>query len=614
MNTAYRWAFRTLARGIPLAVCLLATFLARPCRAAASDPSQTLERRWQKIQNPTPSTSSREVIGFALDASAAGWKPEAVEKAIELLRGMQEMDPLERSYGNFRWTYGQAVVLDSNAVEFCLRHALVLQSDWKERLSPRATEMLHEIILRGVEGLKRHRVPVSYTNIYLMKAWNCIAAGEQLAIPALSREGYEMLDEWLLFTAHQGVTEYNSPNYYAVDLESLGLIARRAQDPSGREKAETALRYFWADIAAHWFGPAQRLAGANSRCYQYLNGRGELDRFACAQGWQQGTPPAGDAFFDACAWKPDEALVEPLRASVPRIVLQRWGNQPGAHATLFVGKHFALGTAGRCNSGDDRSFVLLTGETLNEPEIIFFMDGRGDPYGARTTPDKARHLKALHLTSFVANVQRGAEVLHVVEDNLQRTQQQRPADDFTCLLSHLTLPATAKVWSGGQLLAPGSQAKPAVLDAEKPFFVKIGSTVVGLRIVYSSNYAGKPAPLHYVQESPSAPMKRLTLVHAQGMPWGRGIAALWVRVAEDLDAQAEVAFENAFAEAKAQAEYRGTKLKLRAEGLEAPLVLEVDTEIGKVLRAEGQQPGTDAAILSVNGRDLGRELLAPYAK
>lgn len=614
MSTAYRRASAILARCTAIAACCLAACFAPRLSGADAETARLLAKRWQKLQAPTANTSSRELVSFALDAAAADWNPQAVERAVELLRGMQEMDPLAKSYGNFRWVSGQAGVQDNNAVEFCLRHALVLQQDWKEHLTPRAADMLHEIILRGVEGLKRHRIPVSYTNIYLLKTWNCIGAGEQLGIPMLAREGYEMLDEWLLFTAQNGITEYDSPTYYAVDIETLGLIARRAQDPSGRAKAETSLRYFWTDIAAHWSVPAQRLAGANSRCYQYLSGRGDLDRFASALGWQEGERQKPDAFFDACFWKPDESLTEPLRNSVPRTVVQRWGASAGAHATLYVGRHFSLGSAGRNNGADDRNLVLIAAESLAEPEIIFFMDGRDDPYGTLRTPDRSKHLKALHLTSFVASVQRGPELLHVVSDNLQRAQQQRPLDDFTCLLSHLTLPSSAEVWSDGRLAEPGTETHPSVLDSSRPLFLKIGRTLVGLRILYSSNYVGKPAPLHYVKERADAPAKRLTFVHAQGMPWGKGVVAFWLRVAENLDAEGEDSFERAFCEAKAQVESRGSVLKLRAEGLEAPLGLEVDTEIGKLLKAEGQQPGTESALLSVNGRDLGRELLAPYAK
>jgi len=57
----------------------------------------------------------------------------------------------------------------------------------------------------SVEGIARHRVRVSYTNIYLMKIWNCIALGESTGRAELAAHGYAMLDRRLLYTAQYGV-------------------------------------------------------------------------------------------------------------------------------------------------------------------------------------------------------------------------------------------------------------------------------------------------------------------------------------------------------------------------------------------------------------------------
>lgn len=614
MTWAYRWASETWARGALLAVCLLAAFLTTPVRGADADASRALEKRWRTLLPPRPDTSALELVDFALDAAARDWNPKAVERALELLRGMQEMDPLDRTYGNFRWTYGQTSVLDANAVELCLRHALVLRRDWGARLTPKAGALLHEIVLRGIEGVKRHRIAVSCTSSYLMKAWNCVEAGEQLEIPTLAREGYDMLDEWLSYTARNGIAEFDSPSLYALDLETLGLFARRARESAGRDKARIALRYFWTDIAAHWSTPAARLAGANSHDDEYLGGNGELNLFVQRLGWVPGSSSLSAPFLDACFSMPDAGLVEPLRGTVPRVVSQRWGSQPDAFATLYVGRSFSLGSSGRSSGSDDRNLVLHADQERTKQEIVFFMDGRNDPYGLRKTPDRARRLKARHLTSFVASVQRGPELLQVLSDNLQRSQQQRPSDDFTCLLSQLTLPSSAEVSQDGAPREPGTEESPVALDAGRPLFLKIGPTLVCLRVLFSTDYAGKPAPLHYIRESPDASAKRLTFVHAQGMPWGKGTLAIWLRAAEDLTPEAETSFRKAFAEAPVQVERRGALLRLRVQGLETPLGLEVDTEIGRVLNALGRQPEAQSALLSVNGRDLGRELLAPFVR
>src|SRR5262249_44576831 len=143
-------------------------------------------------------------------------------------------------------------------------------------------------------------------------------------------------------------------NYYNPDSSALALVAKFAQRASGRADAVAGLRYLWADAAANWFQPGERLAGAHSRNYDYLYGRGEFDVPLGRAGWLSyvplSEPPSWldgprshlHAFADAGGWTPPPELVDPIRRELPRRVIERWGDAPGAIATDYVGHHFAL--------------------------------------------------------------------------------------------------------------------------------------------------------------------------------------------------------------------------------------------------------------------------------
>ena len=88
------------------------------------------------------------------------------------------------------------------------------------------------------------------------------------------------------------------------------------------------------------------------------------------------------------------------------------------------------------------------------------MDGRGDPYGARRTANAAGHAKALHLTPFVATVQRGAELVQLLADEPFGPKSRYKPGELACFLTHLAIPAEAEVWLGETRTQPGTPENP----------------------------------------------------------------------------------------------------------------------------------------------------------
>lgn len=577
----------------------------------ADEAAKKLERNWQAIEQKRPTLGSRELFGFALEAAANRWHPERVAQAFALAEEMQDRDEASKTCGNFRWYWRAEKPEDLNAVEFCMQQGVLLWMRYRSRLDAEGRERLERLIRYSIEGLRRHRVAESYTNIFLMKTWNCIAIGEATGRPDLAEEGYQMLDRWLLHTWRNGVTEYVSPTYYGVDLDSLGLIARFAGRRSARRAAEAALRLLWTDIAANWFAPCQRLGGAHSRDYDYLTGHGYLDLHLRAAGWlPDPKPPAASAFLELCQWTPPRRLGTGMEGRAPRIVHQRWGKEPWETATHYVGQRFSIGSAGATYGPEDKPFAINLGGGPKMPMALFFMDARGDPYGKKRIPTGGGHLKSHHVTPFLTSVQRGPEVLLLASADPASRSFKRYAPEPACLLSHVVLPANVKVWLGNeQVKLSDAPSETRVPDGEA-VFIGFQGVAVGIRFVVAADASGKPAPVALATDGREYGTMRLTCTHAAAAPAGRGVVALWVRAAEGLDETAFAEFRKSFAGAKVEAKAEGNTVEVSVPGVESRLRLVADVATWQRLAREGAEPGAEERLLAVNGHDLGREILS----
>ena len=219
----------------------------------------------------------RELYKFCLDAAAHHRDGAKVDQILEVIESAQDKDPASKTYGNFRWRASEPKVDDQNSVEFAMQSAISLWTLHRDALSKESQDRVQRMILLAVEGIKRHEVKISYTNMALMKIQNQTLIGEAFNQPALVEEAGHSMDLWLKETATNGIHEYVSPTYYGTDFDSLGLLARFAKDPEIRRKALAGIRAIWIDIAANWFEPCRRLSGSHARDYDVLHSRGYLD-------------------------------------------------------------------------------------------------------------------------------------------------------------------------------------------------------------------------------------------------------------------------------------------------------------------------------------------------
>jgi hypothetical protein len=113
---------------------------------------------------------------------------------------------------------------------------------------------LHEPIDLAIAGEPPDRVPPSYSNIALMRAW--LERDETLAQQIVDR-----------FAVNGCFDEYGSPTYYGIDLYALALWRVHPPTPRFGELAAAVETDLWRDIA-RWYHPGLRnLCGPYSRAY-----------------------------------------------------------------------------------------------------------------------------------------------------------------------------------------------------------------------------------------------------------------------------------------------------------------------------------------------------------
>ena len=157
---------------------------------------------------------------------------------------------------------------DPNWRQFVGTTFLLVLRDLAEGLPPGLVAAMEAAVDVAVEGEPPGRVPASYSNIALMKAWLEVEHGTRAGRPELVAAGEDLAEEVVrLFDRHHAFDEYNSPTYYGIDLFALRLWATRSTSPRltawGR-RLEAAL---WEDVARFSHAGLGNLAGPWTRSY-----------------------------------------------------------------------------------------------------------------------------------------------------------------------------------------------------------------------------------------------------------------------------------------------------------------------------------------------------------
>jgi len=567
---------------------------------------------WRRCETSADNITSRQLFAYALALAEARQHPERLDALFKLADEMQDHDPASRSYGNFWWSKRDGRVLDFNAVDFCMRGGSLLWLKERDFMPPATQGHLKQILGQAVPGCLAHQVLPSYSNIAIMNAGDLILLGEGLGRPEVAAEGYARLDRLFNYTLTAGIHEFNSPTYTGVDLDGLGMIAADAQRESGRAQARALLELWWTDLTLNWFPPAQRLAGSQSRTYDFLHGLGELDRQLVLNGWLEGTITNDqDALFSLEGnWHPSASLRE--RANdFPRLVRESWGAEWWQSRTHYLLPEITLSTAATSYGG--RMDMPLTVDFPGGRQVVrgyFIADGRNDPYGLAKIPAGAQQ-KAFHLNPFWAAAQAGRDALGLV---IYRDKDV-PTNAVT-LTSNLVLPLAADAfWLGDQrvTLMPGQPVRLAVPDGQV-LALRQGPAALGVRVPWTWGRDGRSAPVWLVYDGNAFGAVRLAVEHPLaganadgGFKRVAGGAAFWLRIADGLSSEESFTrWRQNFAAAVAEVVTTRDGIRLRVTGGDGPVVVSAGTPWAAPTSLE---PVPTRSLLELNGVDMGRNIL-----
>ena len=616
----WRHQFRRISgRVVVLAItAFFLSILSQPLlRAAAPSLSEVVsnyvvanEKLWRSCVQPSENLSSYSLFAYALALCESKQHPERLDRLFELAAEMQDRNPKSQTYGNFRLHSRDANLLDYNAVDFWMRGGSLLWLKHREFIPEKARVRLRELLDLATTGCLKHKVPESYSNIAIMNAGDLILLGETLGNAEATREGYARLDSVYHYARQAGFHEFDSPTYTGVDLDGLGMIEAYCHQERGRAQARKLLELLWTDIAANWFEPGQRLAGAQSRTYDFLHGHGELDEQLALHGWLNLPSPRefNSIYGMQSQWQPPEKL-HTLAQTFPRLVRQTWGTEPNQFRTHYLLPDITLSCSASSYGGwmDMPMTVDLPGDQQSV-RCYFIADGRDDPFGKKGIAS-VLYLKTLHLNPLWVAAQRKTDALGVVVYR----NKDIPTNAIT-LQSSFVLPLDADLIRIGNRTIHFTKSK-LVREVVKPGEVvsgRQGTAALALRIPWTRGVDGSPATIVLNYDGNNYGAVCLTVEHGKptaGIKNGQSIAsaAFWVRIGSGLTDEASFkTWLTKFTNARTQTDGQTDQVKIQVEGLTGPVALDVGAA---GTSAATLTPALAPVILEVNGVELGPQIL-----
>ena len=195
----------------------------------------------------TSDPTSRELTQYAHYALAMGRAGDKAESAIRKCFDSQITDPKSEKFGTVLWRLNHPEINDPNAIEFTVHGLAPALVRYGDHLSPATRDYLKPHLVAAIAAGAVTHVSVDYTNIYLMKATNLMLVGQYLNDPSAVSDGKRMLTAWLQSVRDHGITEYDSPTYACIVLNSLTPAHDLTSDPEAKGLLKTALDYTWAN-------------------------------------------------------------------------------------------------------------------------------------------------------------------------------------------------------------------------------------------------------------------------------------------------------------------------------------------------------------------------------
>jgi len=447
----------------------------------------TAAKRAEELLAPGAVADVRDMTNTAFAVLAAGADPKLAEKLLDHAYSLQDMDPSSPTYGYIPWREGDTDIRrDPNSIEFATQSMGPILLSYSDLLSTSFKEKLKPHITAAFSALRLHHPPIWYTNIYLMNTVNMILMGEAVKDMKAAADGYAQLDKWIEYTSEAGIHEYDSPVYYGVDLESLRLGYLLAAQPERKAKFKAILDLYWSDMCVNFFSANKRLAGPQSRNYDFLGGTGLLTPNFWIEGLIDGDFPGGSAYLYFTSgedgYHPDSKILS-LSAIPERIIRSRWDTKPGGDRYCYMTPDFTIGCSSMYYEPQDRPIAIeLASSKPNFPIITLQADHFDAPYGKARIIDGCGHSKPFHWPLNPLAIQEKGFMLVMLD--LDPSKINPPSSTFA---TNIILPAKAdEITLDGKPIATD---KPFELSATIESIVGVheGNSGVAMRIFSTEN-------------------------------------------------------------------------------------------------------------------------------
>ena len=582
----------------------------------------------QLAKDTNASETTRDLSNAALAHLLLDGDAVRAEALLRRVLDAQIMDPKAADFGAIPWQTSPSDVHDDNSIEFGTQAWGPLLIGYGKQLSPGLHDDLTTHARAGFAALNRHKVKVSYTNIFLMKTVCLILMGEAVGDDKIAASGYDLLDQWLNYTRQYGIREFDSPTYYSVGLNSLVNGYRYAHRDGAKAKFGQALNFFWADICAHYFAGREELAGPHSRDYDFLRGGGGVELYLYAEGMKEYTKGLGGVDLEKVylalneepgGYHPTVSLLA-LASTPERIVEARWDTGASQTTYTYLTPNFALGSTSTNYGPQDKMVNLLIASTKDLPNITVVADDSDAPYGKKTARDSSGHSKPHHLQLNPVAVQNRGTLLLLTDVQ----GGKRAAPDATSLATNILLPARADaITVNGVPIAVGKPFTHPVAGGDV-IGVRAGRVGVALRIVRATGLDGQKPTLVLQADTDGLRygVARLTAYHAHGsnssndatsagVPNGDALTTILLLVADCPTDADYAALQKRIADAlvtdtSSDENIRNVTARIGPDTLMARYDRKTRKPLARDINGKSAEP---SGLLTVNGREVGVPLL-----
>ncbi|MCX6926821.1 MAG: hypothetical protein NT154_26995, partial [Verrucomicrobia bacterium] len=472
-------------------------------------------------------------------------------------------------------------------------------------------------IRAAIAAIRRHNVPLRYSNIFLMKLVNLLLLGQAIGDGDAVAEGKAYFELWLASTRTNGVTEYDSPTYSPIQADSLALAHNLTSDPALKARLKTVLDFYWADFAANYFAGRQTMTGPASRNYNqgFLLSDANIEYSYYLAGLRS-KPPADTFLSDSVrAWtvarmndyRPPPGIL--ALADLPeRTVRSKFGAGPGQDRYVWITPDFSLGSASAYYGPQDRRICAELASEKKLPIISFVVDALDAPFGLVRSTDRGGHNKPHHLPHLLATVQEKGLLLALTD--LSPAIQD---GEFTNLASNILLPVTADQLVLDDDRVDTTRPFDLAANANSVVGVREGKAAVAVRLFTADGSAGQSPSwrLEFDGNEPGA--GRLVVHHYRGParklaePHLRCGLLMWAKRCEteaDFASFLKRVMQTELADTTQDGIWR-VKAKSAAVELEAGL----DLRQNQIALRRVNGLAWQSQVLTVNGRDLAAETL-----